>query len=119
MPTTNDENEGALGEFRTFAHRFPTGSLSLFNAIMVYMRNNTQNFIDHVLDFDEAQHWLRSEARIRLAEKPDSIKRLAISEQKKIEEADAKRRKYEENAEKRQRHRDHLMTIDLIEDEQA
>ena len=83
MPTTNDENEGALGEFRTFAHRFPTGSLSLFNAIMVYMRNNTQNFIDHVLDFDEAQHWLRSEARIRLAEKPDSIKRLAISEQKK------------------------------------
>ena len=36
MPSTNDANEVALGEWRTFSCRFPTEGLSLFNAIMAY-----------------------------------------------------------------------------------
>lgn len=76
MPMTNDENEGAFkGEFRTFAHRFPTGSILLSNAIIAYRHDNSRNFIDHsVLEFDEAQHRLRDEARARFGDKPDSKK---------------------------------------------
>lgn len=113
MPTTNDANEGALGEWRSFSRRFPTGSLGLFNAISTYRHNNTQDFIDNILCFEEDGAFLRREGREELDEKRDSKKRKAVAEEM-VAEAEAKRLKSECSAERKRLRTEHLASLELI-----
>ena len=59
--------------------------------------------VTHVLDLDEAQRWLSSEAREQLNSEADSKIRMTIAE-KMTEEAEAKRTLNEENAEETTSH---------------
>lgn len=45
MPPTNDENEGALGEFRQLMRRQPQLSLVNYNAMAMFFKNNTEAFM--------------------------------------------------------------------------
>jgi hypothetical protein len=45
MPATNDANEGMLGAFKQLTRRYPTMSLVMREAILLYRRNDTQKFI--------------------------------------------------------------------------
>lgn len=113
MPTTNDANEGALGQARVFKNRNPTAGDSLLNSIMLYTKNNTQDFVDFVLVHDEDQAFLRSEGRASLNEKQDQKKRRMITEQH-IQESDARRAKDESNAQRKRQRVEHLASIDLV-----
>lgn len=89
MPTTNDANEGALGQMRALKNRSPMSGELLLNSIMMYSRNNTQDFMDFILVHEEDQVFLRKEARSCIEEKPDQKKRKSITEQH-VQESEAK-----------------------------
>lgn len=117
MPTTNDANEGALGSYRVFARRNPTGGLELFNALRKYKYNNTRDFMENVLTTNEDQAFLRKEARARLGAKLDKKKRKAITLQS-IREVEAKRAiRYSRQARRNQR-LERLASIPFVLDEQ-
>lgn len=59
MPTTNDVNEGALGTKRLSSRNKPTLTLSQFNAMFMYRRNNTQSFMDMYLNDPTSLAYLR------------------------------------------------------------
>ena len=46
MPATNDINEGMLGSFRQYCRFNPRATLHMFNALAMYQRNDTQQFMD-------------------------------------------------------------------------
>ncbi|KAG2133325.1 hypothetical protein DEU56DRAFT_739092 [Suillus clintonianus] len=64
MKTTNDDNEGALGTIRTSLRRAPHMSLSHFNSRFMYKKNQTNTYIENVLDVSSRQK-LRKKARER------------------------------------------------------
>ncbi|KDR70414.1 hypothetical protein GALMADRAFT_214510 [Galerina marginata CBS 339.88] len=62
MPTTNDVNEGALGQFRVMMRRQPQLTLLQYNARTMFSRNNTAAFMDAM--FSEDTHkYIRELAR--------------------------------------------------------
>lgn len=115
MPTTNDANEGVLGEWRSFSRRYPCGSLSLFNAISTFRHNNTQDFMDHVLKSSEDQAFLRGEGRTRVDGRSDANKRKLVAEEMVVE-SEAKRLKGENNAVKKRLRTEHLANLQLVTD---
>jgi hypothetical protein len=54
MPATNDINEGMLGSFRQYCRFNPRATLHMFNALAMYQRNDTQQFMDR--NFQEDDH---------------------------------------------------------------
>jgi hypothetical protein len=50
MPTINDTNEGALGAFRVAIRNDPRLTLHQYNAQAMFTRNETQTFMDTLLD---------------------------------------------------------------------
>ncbi|OCB86613.1 hypothetical protein A7U60_g6291 [Sanghuangporus baumii] len=95
MPSTNDVNEGALGSYRLFARKTPHGSLSLFNSLFRYRRNNTEEFISTYLSDDGLQAFLRKEARAEDQMGTDRKRSREIAEQHE-EEARTKKQKRDE-----------------------
>ncbi|KAL5520229.1 hypothetical protein ACEPAG_9442 [Sanghuangporus baumii] len=95
MPSTNDVNEGALGSYRLFARKTPHGSLSLFNSLFRYRRNNTEEFISTYLSDDGLQAFLRKEARAEDQMGTDRKRSREIAKQHE-EEARTKKQKRDE-----------------------
>ena len=52
MPSTNDVNEGALGQFRVMIRRQPQLTLLQYNARTMFARNNTAAFMDEMFTED-------------------------------------------------------------------
>ena len=64
MPTTNDINEGALGQFRVMIRRQPQLTLLQYNARTMFSRNKTATFMDEM--FSEDTHkYIRDLARVK------------------------------------------------------
>ncbi|KAL5522571.1 hypothetical protein ACEPAG_8588 [Sanghuangporus baumii] len=95
MPSTNDVNEGALGSYRMFARKNPHASLTLFNSLFRYRRNETEEFIKTYLSAEEDQAFLRKEARTEDQIGADRKRSREIAEQHE-EEAKAKKQKRDE-----------------------
>ena len=53
MPTTNDANEGALGEYRVAKHKWPNLTLAQYNSCKMYAKNNTGAYIIQAFDTTE------------------------------------------------------------------
>jgi hypothetical protein len=62
VKTTNDDNEGKLGELRTGSRRAPNMALHQRNARMMYKQNATDIYIDSILNKDDLK-FLRKKAR--------------------------------------------------------
>jgi hypothetical protein len=62
VPTTNDVNEGALGDLRVWKRKAPSMTLLHFNSRKMYKRNNTKEFME-VLP-SEVNKFIRKSARI-------------------------------------------------------
>jgi hypothetical protein len=62
MPPTNDVNEGALGAYRVTIRGKPSMTLHQYNALAMFQRNDTQDFIDAVF-IDEDHLFAMREAR--------------------------------------------------------
>lgn len=115
MPATNDANESALATYCSFARRFPTGGLQLSNSLQKYQRNNTGDFMKHVLTTPEDHAFMRKEARARLDAKPDQKTRLAVTKTN-IEEAKAKRQRRRIKQTKKNEREHYLADLELILD---
>jgi hypothetical protein len=98
MPSTNDANEGALGAFRVQMRKTPRLTAHHYNSLAMYNRNDTQAFMDTILQ--EIDHvFIRRvarevdasglEAKRRKAQVEFDCRRAEIQRQK---EADKKRR---------------------------
>jgi hypothetical protein len=68
VPTTNDHNEGALGAMRIAKRKAPNMTLETYNARKMYKHNDTQSFMDAILNAPEDRTFLRRTARIVGAE---------------------------------------------------
>ena len=53
MPTTNDVNEGALGEYQVTKHKWPNLTLAQYNSCKMYAKNNTGAYIIQAFDTTE------------------------------------------------------------------
>ncbi|KAF8991204.1 hypothetical protein BDZ89DRAFT_900871, partial [Hymenopellis radicata] len=62
MNATNDRNEGALGSWCVFARSSPSSSMQRHNALAMFSRNHTQQFVDAF--FSPEDHiWVMHAAR--------------------------------------------------------
>ena len=52
MPSTNDVNEGALGQFHVMIRRQPQLTLFQYNACTMFARNETATFMDEMFTED-------------------------------------------------------------------
>ncbi|OCB89314.1 hypothetical protein A7U60_g3514 [Sanghuangporus baumii] len=111
MPATNDANEGALGSFRVFHRKNPSGTVDLFNALFRYRRNNTEEFIEQKLTSEEDQKFLRKQAQIEDSEGRDRKRRREIEDEREGDYA-AKRQKCEM---RKQRKEENDARIDAVE----
>jgi hypothetical protein len=76
MPTTNDTNEGALGAFRVAVRNSPSLTLHQYNAQAMFARNETQTFMDALLD-DLDHAFLMRKAREMDSSKLEAKRRKA------------------------------------------
>lgn len=63
MPTTNDSNEGALGDYRVAKRKWPNLTIAQYNSRKMYARNNTGLYIIQMFDTPEKYAFLRKGAR--------------------------------------------------------
>ncbi|KAF8209626.1 hypothetical protein K438DRAFT_2063060 [Mycena galopus ATCC 62051] len=64
MPSTNDANEGCLGAYCVAIRGKPTLTLHQYNALAMYRRNDTQNFMDTVLTAEDHAYIMREARQI-------------------------------------------------------
>jgi hypothetical protein len=64
MPTTNDANEGILGQLREDKKRRPNATTHAFNARAMFSRNNTQAFMDAMFVSDHHDFIMHEYRRI-------------------------------------------------------
>ena len=95
MPTTNDENEGALGSFRLLMRLQPQLSLLSHNAMTMFFRNNTQAFMEAKFTEKEDFEFLHKMGRVSAGEEKKRKKEL-------IQHRDAIQAKKVANRQKRQ-----------------
>jgi hypothetical protein len=62
VPTTNDINEGALGDLRVWKRKAPSMTLLHFNSRKMYKRNNTKEFMEDLPS--EVNKLIRQSARL-------------------------------------------------------
>jgi hypothetical protein len=65
---TNDYNEGALGAMCVAKHKAPNMTLETYNTHKMYKHNDTQSFMDAILNAPEDWTFLRQIAHIMGAE---------------------------------------------------
>ena len=63
MPSTNDENEGALGSFRKLIRQQPQLTMQAYNGLTMFFRNNTQLFMEVKFTTEEDHKFLHKLAR--------------------------------------------------------
>ncbi|KAF7326545.1 hypothetical protein MVEN_02607600 [Mycena venus] len=64
IPSTNDANEGALGAHRVALWNKPSLMLHQYNALAMFRRNDTQDFMDAVFTDDDHAYIMREARRI-------------------------------------------------------
>ncbi|KAJ6465190.1 hypothetical protein C8R47DRAFT_1235882, partial [Mycena vitilis] len=79
MPATNDANESTLAVYRVKMRQFPSLTLHQFNAMAMYRRNDTQDFIDAVFTYDDHLFIMR-EARKEDASGLERDRKKALAE---------------------------------------
>ncbi|KAF8177867.1 hypothetical protein BJ912DRAFT_930228 [Pholiota molesta] len=113
MPTTNDTNEGALGTFRVAIQNDPCLTLHQYNAQAMFTRNETQTFMDTLLDhLDHA--FIMCKAR-ELDSSKLEVKRRKAQVAFDLRVAQIKR---EKDAEKKQQeiiYLQHALTVTLVQ----
>ena len=62
IPTTNDVNEGALGDLRVWKRKAPSMTLLHFNSRKMYKRNDTKTFMENLTP--EANKFIKQSARL-------------------------------------------------------
>ena len=83
MPSTNDVNEGALGQFRVMICRQPQLTLLQYNARTMFARNNTAAFMDEM--FTEDTHkYVRELARQKDTSEKDRLMDIVKLQEEKI-----------------------------------
>jgi hypothetical protein len=83
MPSTNDVNEGALGQFRVMIRRQPQLTLLQYNARTMFARNNTAAFMDEM--FTEDTHkYVRELARQKDTSEKDRLMDIVKLQEEKI-----------------------------------
>ena len=83
MPSTNDVNEGALGQFRVMIRRQPQLTLLQYNACTMFARNNTAAFMDEM--FTEDTHkYVQELARQKDTSEKDRLMDIVKLQQEKI-----------------------------------
>lgn len=101
MPSTNDANEGALGQWRRFSRHSPNTTIGHFSAQAAFNRNDTQAFMDAEFESDDHTFIMR-EARAKDSSKIESRRRKELVEftqatvEKKREEIAARKAKKDE-----------------------
>jgi hypothetical protein len=63
MPTTNNENEGALGSFCKLIQQQPQLMMQAYNGLIMFFCNNTQLFMEAKFTTDEDYKFLHKLAR--------------------------------------------------------
>ena len=63
MPSTNDENEGALGSFRKLIRQQPQLTMQAYNGLTMFFRNNTQLFMEAKFTTEEDYKFLHKLTR--------------------------------------------------------
>ena len=112
MPATNDVNEGALGAFRVLMRRQPQLTLLHYNALAMFDKNKTQDFIDKF--FTNPDHkYTHKLARESSGEEARRKKELIAAAEKKIQlKKEKQQKRQEKTAEKAVR----VSNIELIFD---
>ncbi|THV05639.1 hypothetical protein K435DRAFT_647075 [Dendrothele bispora CBS 962.96] len=64
MPSTNDANEGALGQLRVTLRNKPTLTLHQYNALAMYSRNQTISFMNALFEAEDHEFVMREARRI-------------------------------------------------------
>jgi hypothetical protein len=83
MPSTNDVNEGALGQFRVMICRQPQLTLLQYNARTMFARNNTAAFMDEM--FTEDTHkYVQELARQKDTSEKDRLMDIVKLQEEKI-----------------------------------
>lgn len=102
MPTTNDVNEGALGEYRCAMRKAPRLTLRHYNSMTTYKRNRTSGYMRRRFGARE-NGFLRQKARFldSLGLEKQRRKLLAAANQKKVELNRIKIKEKEERAKER------------------
>jgi len=92
MPSTNDVNEGALGQFRVMIRRQPQLTLLQYNACTMFARNNTAAFMDEM--FTEDTHkYVRELARQKDTSEKDRLMDIVKLQEEKIDKKMAIKKK--------------------------
>ena len=115
VPSTNDANEGALGQYRLYARANPRGTLLYFNSKTKCLKNNTQDFINYKLNTEPSQSHLRKLARDRDSFGIDR-KRQANVMDEQIQLVNSKRIKIQEQARKKEARTRRTLEVNLILD---
>ncbi|KAJ7196140.1 hypothetical protein GGX14DRAFT_526945 [Mycena pura] len=92
MASTNDANEGLLGQWRRFSRESPSSTVAHFEDQAMFSRNETQAFMDEHLASEADQDFLRREARARDESGIEKARRaeLTAHAQKAVDEQLAK-----------------------------
>lgn len=97
MPTTNDMNEGALGQFRVMMRRQPQLTLLQYNARTMFSRNKTAEFMAAM--FSEDTHkYVRELARVTDTSEKERKRQIVKHAEEKIAVKVAARKKREARA---------------------
>lgn len=83
MLTTNNANEGALDAMQVYFHVKPTSSLHLCNALTMFHRNNTHNFMTAKLKETKHTKYLMKEVQILDESKAESQCHAALVDAEK------------------------------------
>ncbi|KAF7349510.1 hypothetical protein MSAN_01741400 [Mycena sanguinolenta] len=110
--STNDPNKGLLGMWRKFSRESPSSTVGHFTDQAMFRRNDTQTFMDKVMNTDEDHQFLRQEAR-RIDESSAEKARQAELNAHKQQVVDERREKDVEKAEKARKETERLTAIGI------
>ncbi|TFK34109.1 hypothetical protein BDQ12DRAFT_614032, partial [Crucibulum laeve] len=97
MPSTNDVNEGALGQFRVMIRCQPQLTLLQYNAQAMYARNNTAAFMDTMFT-EETHQFIRQLAREKNTAEKDKLNEIVQFNEDKIVKKVTKKKDKEQQA---------------------
>ena len=114
MPSTNDANEGSLGQWRRHARLNPNTTINHFSGIAAYHRNDTQAFMDAKFQAEDHTLIIRTARKIDANGSSKTFRKELIQSQQRL--ADNRREKDQERQQKAQDKFDKLATINVITD---
>ena len=99
MPSTNDVNEGALGQFRVMIRRQPQLTLLQYNAHTMFARNETATFMDEMFTEDTHKYVWELARQKDTSEKDRLMDIVKLQEEKIAKKMAVKKKKSAKAAE--------------------